>query len=93
MFGAYSSMNSDRKAMVKSASMVERTALPRLAPTLSAGLPSFWAACWSLGALVWTQVSRWKCCRVRASFPWPFSSWLTIEGSFVAKWVSALTSG
>ena len=73
--------------------MVEKTALPRLAPTLRAGLLRFLAAVSSLGAFFCTQVSRWNRCRVWASQPWPFWSWLTMVGRLSATWVSEFTSG
>ncbi len=58
MAGASMSMNSERKPMVVRARIVEKTALPRLVPTLSAGFPKFWAAVWILGAFFCTQLSK-----------------------------------
>ena len=66
--------------MVKRDRRVENTALPRLAPSLSAGLLRFLAAVSSLGAFFCTQVSRWNRCRVWASHPWPFCSCSTMVG-------------
>ena len=79
--------------MVTRERMVPNTALPRLVPSLRAGLLRFWAAVSSLGAFFCTQDSRWKRCRVWASQPWPFWTWLTMVGRLLATWVSELTSG
>ncbi len=75
--------------MVVTARMVEATA----SPALSAGLARLLAAVFSFGAFFCTQDRRWNRCRVWASQPWPFSTWLTMVGRRPATWLRELTSG